>query len=293
MTAVVGGVTHLLHLVPGLPHWPAELDTIEHPPAELWLCGRAELLDRRPRVAVVGTRSPTPYGELQAARLAAFLASQGVAVVSGLARGIDGLAHRAALDAGGATLAVLGSGVDRPWPPGELAERMAREGCLLSEFPPGQAPRRHHFPWRNRIIAGLASVVVVVEAAHASGSLITARWAVDQGRAVFAIPGRVDQPMSRGCHRLLREGAELLESPADLLPALGFERMDEASSGTDAPGTRGPHPLLAALRGETLTADELALRLELPVAEVLVALVELELTGSIARGPGGLYRLSR
>jgi DNA processing protein len=213
--------------------------------------------------------------------------------VSGLARGIDGLAHRAALDAGGATLAVLGSGVDRPWPPGELAERMAREGCLLSEFPPGQAPRRHHFPWRNRIIAGLASVVVVVEAAHASGSLITARWAVDQGRAVFAIPGRVDQPMSRGCHRLLREGAELLESPADLLPALGFERMDEPSSGTDAPGKRRPHPLLAALRGETLTADELSLRLELPVAEVLVLLVELELAGSIARGPGGLYRLSR
>lgn len=287
MTPVFRGVTHLLHLVPGSPRWPVELDTIEHPPAELWLCGRVELLDRRPRVAVVGTRSPTPYGELQAARLAAFLASQGVAVVSGMARGIDGIAHRAALDAGGATLAVLGSGVDRPWPAGELAERLAREGCLLSEFPPGQAPRRHHFPWRNRIIAGLASVVVVVEAAHASGSLITARWAVDQGRAVFAIPGRVDHPMSRGCHRLLREGAELLESPADLLPALGFERVDEAAP------RAGTHPLLAALRGETLTADELAQRLERPVPEVLVALVELELAGALARGPGGLYRLTR
>lgn len=293
MTPVIGGVTHLLHLAPGLPHWPVELDTIEHPPAELWLCGRAELLERRPRVAVVGTRSPTPYGELQAARLAAFLARQGVAVVSGLARGIDGLAHRAALDAGGATLAVLGSGVDRPWPAGELAERMAREGCLLSEFPPGQAPRRHHFPWRNRIIAGLASVVVVVEAAHASGSLITARWAVDQGRAVFAIPGRVDQPLSRGCHRLLREGAELLESPADLLPALGFEGVEESASEAEEPGARALHPLLSALRGETLTADELSSRLRLPVAEVLVALVELELAGSIARGPGGLYRWSR
>lgn len=279
-------MTNLLHLAPGLPHWPVELDTIEHPPVELWLCGRAELLARRPRVAVVGTRSPTPYGELQAARLAAFLASQGVAVVSGMARGIDGIAHRAALDAGGATLAVLGSGVDRPWPAGELAERLSREGCLLSEFPPGQAPRRHHFPWRNRIIAGLASAVVVVEAAHASGSLITARWAVDQGRTVFAIPGRVDHPMARGCHRLLREGAELLESPADLLPALGFERVDAAPSAPDS------HPLLTALRGETLSADELALRLERPVAEVLVALVELELAGSIARGPGGLYRLN-
>jgi DNA processing protein len=279
-------VTHLLHLAPGLPAWPAELDSIEHPPPELWLRGRVEHLERRPRVAIVGTRSPTPYGELQAARLAVFLARTGVTVVSGMARGIDGIAHRAALDAGGVTLAVLGSGVDRPWPPGELAERLSSEGCLLSEFPPGQAPRRHHFPWRNRLIAGLASAVVVVEAAHASGSLITARWAVDQGRAVFAVPGRVDHPMSRGCHRLIREGAELLESPADLLSALGFEGREEA------PAAVAPDPLLAALRGETLTADELALRLERPVSEVLVALVEHELAGSVVRGPGGLYRLS-
>jgi DNA processing protein len=277
-------VTHLLHLSPGIHPWPAELDSIEHPPTELWLRGRAELLERRPRVAIVGTRSPTPYGELQAALLAAFLARNGVTVLSGLARGIDGIAHRSALDAGGATLAVLGSGVDRPWPAGELAERMTREGCLLSEFPPGQAPRRHHFPWRNRLISGLASAVVVVEAAHASGSLITARWAVDQGRAVFAIPGRVDHPMARGCHRLLREGAELLESPADLLPALGFERVEEA------PAPRS-HPLLVALRGETLSADVLALRLGRPVAEVLVWLVEFELDGAVVRGPGGLYRL--
>jgi len=276
-----------MHLVPGLAPWPVELDTIEHPPPELWACGRAELLERRPRVAIVGTRSPTPYGEVQAARLSAFLARAGVVVVSGLARGIDGIAHRAALDSGGATVAVLGSGVDRPWPAGALAERMAREGCLLSEFPPGQAPRRHHFPWRNRLIAGLASVVVVVEAAHASGSLITARWAADQGRTVFAIPGRVDHPMSRGCHRLLREGAELLESPSDLLPALGFERAGESPTELDM------DPLLAELRGETLTADELALRLERPVAEVLVALVEFELEGAVVRSPGGLYRRSR
>jgi DNA processing protein len=125
---------------------------------------------------------------------------------------------------------------------------------------------------------------VVVEAAHASGSLITARWAADLGRAVFAVPGRVDQPMSRGCHRLLREGAELLETPADLLPALGLD---------PAPGRapEGEHPFLDALRGETLTADELAARLAKPAAEVLVALVELELAGAVTRGPGGLYRL--
>ena len=275
-----------LRLTSASPHWPAELGEVESPPEELWLRGRIEILERRPRVAVVGTRSPTGYGELQAARLAAFLALHGVTVVSGLARGIDEIAHRAALEAGGATVAVLGSGVDRPWPGGELARRMEVEGCLISEFPPGQAPRRHHFPWRNRIIAGLSRAVVVVEAAHASGSLITARWAVDQGRAVFAIPGRVDHPMSRGCHRLLREGAaELYESPSDLLPALGLARVEDVAP------PRPAHPILAALRGETLTADELAQRLGQGTPETLVALIDLELSGAIARGPGGLYRL--
>jgi DNA processing protein len=275
----------LLHLSPGQTGWPSELDEIQYPPDELWLRGRVEILARMPRVALVGTRSPSAYGELQAARLATALALHGVTVVSGLARGIDEIAHRAALDAGGATVAVLGSGVDRPWPAGELAARMEHEGCLVSEFPPGQAPRRHHFPWRNRLIAGLASAVVVVEAAYASGSLITARWAVDQGRGVFAIPGRVDHPMSRGCHRLLREGAELLESPSDLLTSLGF------APGTTSAPTAPSHPLLDALRGETLTADELAQRLGTSTAETLVALIELELAGTIARGPGGLYRL--
>ena len=277
-------MTTPLHLQPDGPAWPEELRSIEHPPDELWIVGRPGLLARRPRVAVVGTRSPTPYGEVQAARIASFLALQGVTVVSGLARGIDSIAHRAALESGGATLAVLGSGVDRPWPEDELARRMASEGCLVSEFPPGRAPRRHHFPWRNRLISGLSSAVIVVEAAQASGSLITARWAVDQGRAVFALPGRVDHPMSRGCHRLLREGAELLEDPADVLPALG-----RAPASPEVPP--GPaHPLLGALRGETLTADELSQRLHRPVAEVLVELVELELAGAVARGPGGLFR---
>jgi len=275
-----------LHLRPSDPAWPEELRTIEHPPDELWLAGRPEVLARRPRVAVVGTRAPTPYGEVQAARIATFLALHGVSVVSGLARGIDALAHRAALEAGGPTLAVLGSGVDRPWPADELSERMAREGCLLSEFAPGQAPRRHHFPWRNRLISGLAQALVVVEAAHASGSLITARWALDQGREVFAVPGRVDHPMARGCHRLLRDGAALLEDPAELLPALGLEPV--AGERTPPPS----HPLVRALRGETLTADELAQRLRRPVAEVLVELVELELAGAVARGPGGLFRES-
>ncbi len=276
----------ILHLTPESPRWPGELDEIEGPPEELWLAGRIECLERSPRVAIVGTRSPTPYGEAQAARFAAALALQGIVIVSGLARGIDQAAHLAALDSGGDTIAVLGSGVDRPWPAGDLALRMSREGCLVSELPPGRGPRRHHFPWRNRLIAALSRCVLVVEAAYASGSLITARWAADQGRRVCAIPGRVDHPMARGCHRLIREGAELCESPAELLAELGFE--------ADAAGTAGtvvPHPLLAALRGETLTADELCARLERPIPEILVELVELELAGRVARAPGGLYRL--
>jgi DNA processing protein len=280
-------VTSFLHLDARSALWPRELDTIDSPPASLWARGRAELLARHPRVAIVGTRSPTPYGADVAARLAHGLAEQGVVIVSGLARGIDAAAHQAALEVGGATLAVLGCGVDRPWPEGALTERVAREGCLLSEYVPGQAPRRHHFPWRNRLIAGLARAVVVVEAAHASGSLITARWAADQGRAVFAVPGRIDQPMARGCHRLLREGAELCDSPADLLAAVGLL----------APETRTPEapesePILAALQGETLTADELAQRTRCETPAVLVRLVELELAGSIVRAPGGLFRLA-
>lgn len=272
-------------LDPGGPAWPHELDVIDAPPACLWARGRLELLARTPRVALVGSRAPTPYGERIATRLAEELAREGVAIVSGLARGIDSAAHRAALDAGGCTLAVLGSGVDRPWPDDELAARMVREGLLLSEYVPGLAPRRHHFPWRNRLIAGLAQAVVVIEAAHASGSLITARWAADQGRTVLAVPGRVDQPMARGCHRLLKEGAGLCESSADVLLALGF-----AASAVPEEREQDEDPVLAALRGETQTAEELAQHLERPLSEVLVRLIELELAGSVVRAPGGLYR---
>lgn len=275
-----------LHLRASSPRWPVELTGIPHAPEELWVRGRVDLLGRTPRVAVVGTRSPTPYGELQAARLAGWLAEHGIVVVSGLARGIDAIAHRAALEAGGATVAVLGSGVDRPWPTGALTERMVREGCLVSEFAPGQGPRRHHFPWRNRLIAGLARAVVVVEAAQVSGSLVTARWALDQGREVLAIPGRVDHPMARGCHRLLRDGAALLERPEDLLPLFGLEPGPSEPSGPPA------SPVLRALTGETLTAEELAARLGRPLPELLGELVSLELDGRVVRAPGGLFRLS-
>ena len=225
----------------GSPSWPERLSAIEAPPERLWVRGRPELLRSPSLVAIVGTRAPTPYGAAQAARFARALAAAGVGVVSGLARGIDQAAHTAALEVGGATIAVLGSGVDRPWPSGELAERVAQEGALVSELEPGTPARRHHFPRRNRLISGLSDAVLVVEAAFASGSLITARWAADQGRTVLAVPGRVDHPMARGCHRLLREGALLAEDPEDVLRELGLVGSVPAVGATQESDVGGAH----------------------------------------------------
>jgi len=278
-----------LRILPGSRLWPEALRTIDAPPEMLWLRGRPELLGLAPRVALVGSRSPTPYGETQARRFARVLAESGVVVVSGYARGIDQCAHRAALDAGGGTIAVLGNGVARPWPECDLLPRVLEHGLFLSEREPEEPPRPHHFPLRNRLISALSQAVLVVEAAHASGSLITARWAADQGREVFALPGRVDHPMARGCHRLLREGAHLVEDPEEILAELGLRAT---STGAGARAEREPDtPLLLELRGETLTADELARRTRQPLTAVIVELVEAEMAGRVARTPGGLFRL--
>jgi len=278
-----------LRIFPTSRLWPEEFLTIDAPPDSLWLRGRAEMLAATPRVALVGSRSPTPYGESQARRFARVLAESGVVIVSGYARGIDHCAHRAALDAGGSTIAVLGNGVARPWPECDLLPRVLERGLFLSEREPEEPPRPHHFPLRNRLISALSQAVLVVEAAHASGSLITARWAADQGREVFALPGRVDHPMARGCHRLLREGARLVEDPEEILVELG---LGAEASGAKAPAGRLPEtPLLAQLRGETLTAEELACRTHQPLTSVIVELVEAEMAGRVARTPGGLFRL--
>lgn len=291
----VSGPTQLLRIEPGSPSWPAELSQIEGVPERLWLRGEVRLIDLRPRVAIVGTRGPSPYGEAQAARFARDLARAGIVVVSGMARGIDQAAHAAALDVGGATLAVLGSAVDRPWPDGEVARRLAASGLLLSEFQPGTDPRPHHFPLRNRLISGLCAGVLVVEAAAASGSLITARWAADQGRQVWALPGRVDHPLSRGTHKLLREGAALVESPDEIVqevlgadPSTAHGRPSGRAASTEI--AEPLRRVLAALVGETRDASEIAAVLGLDATDVLTSLVELELAGRIARGPGGLYR---
>jgi len=229
-----------LHISRGGPSWPGVLDTIPAPPEDLWALGRLDLLLPQPRLAIVGTRSPTEYGLAQALRFGAGLAGAGMCVVSGLARGIDSAAHRGALEVSGDTIAVLGSAVDQPWPQSALTDRVARQGLLLSEYGLGTRPRRHHFPMRNRLISGLSQAVLVVEAAHASGSLITARWAADQGRDVYVIPGRIDHPMARGCLRLIREGATPVESPEQLLEDLfGFQvAQAEAGSVLSPPGGR-------------------------------------------------------
>ena len=275
-----------LRLHPRAPNWPAELGQAQPVPEALWVRGRIEQLAIRPRVAIVGSRAGTPYGLAQASRFGRELALAGASVVSGLARGIDAAAHEGALDAGGATVAVLGSGADVPWPAGPLAERMVLGGLLLSEFEPGTRPRRHHFPLRNRLISCLSSGVLVVEAAARSGSLITARWALDQGRPVYALPGRIDHPMTAGILQLLREGATPVGSPRDLLEdLLGLVSPQVPLQNTPASA------LLAALVGETLTLDELTVRLQRPTGATLAELLELELSGQVVRAPGGLYRL--
>ena len=255
-----------------------------------------------PRVAIVGSRRPSPYGEAVAEQLALELARTGVVIVSGLALGIDAAAHRGALNAGGVTVAVMGTGVDVVYPAAhsKLAEDiLAAGGALVSQFPDGTAPRRHNFPARNYTMAALSEVVVVVEAAEGSGALITAEAALDLNKEVMAVPGSVFSPLSVGTHALLRDGAGLVQNARDVLAVLlpGGEVLDDPLA--------APKRLGFALRPErdgilahlsdvlALNAAELARKLQLPVAEVLGRLTALELDGAVKRHQGGYVRALR
>ncbi len=273
----------------GAPEYPPRLAEIHDPPLLLYVRGVPGPEDEA--VAVVGARRASVYGRAVAERLGGGLARAGVTVVSGLARGADAAAHRGALSAGGRTVAVLGCGLDRVYPPEHeaLAREVAGSGALLSEFPPGVPPLAHHFPMRNRIIAGLSRAVVVVESRLRSGSLITANLAGEAGKPVFAVPGSVDSELSRGPHALIRDGAALVEGPDQLLVDLGYRPLESLSA---APPPEDPlqRRILEALPETEAVGLEALLRgLSVPAPPVLAALLGLELGGFIRSLPGRRY----
>ncbi|MCA3252740.1 MAG: DNA-processing protein DprA [Pseudomonadota bacterium] len=280
----------------GDPAYPARLLQTADPPLMLYVEGALPALSA-PALAIVGSRSATAQGLDNARAFAAALGRDGLVVVSGLALGIDAAAHEGALAAPAGTVAVLGTGLEPVYPPrhAALARRIAAHGALLSENPPGTPPLREHFPQRNRIIAGMTLGTLVVEAAVASGSLITARQAAEAGREVFAIPGSIHSPQARGCHALIKQGAKLVESAADILDELRGARAGTASvpSGAAA-GAQDPaasaDPLLQALGHDPVTLDALQARTGCSNAELNARLLELELDGRVARLPGGLFQ---
>ena len=266
--------------------YPRALLETPDPPALLYLRGRRELL-ARPGLAVVGSRNATPQGASNAEQFARAFSAAGLTIVSGLALGIDAAAHRGGLDAAGSTIAVLGTGADILYPQRNqaLGERIAREGLIVSEFPLGTPPQGGNFPRRNRVISGLSRGCLVVEAALASGSLITARLAAEQGREVFAIPGSIHSPHSKGCHALIKQGAKLVECAQDLLQELGVDAPAPAPA-ADAAATG----LLAHLGYDPCDIDTLCARSGLTADVVSAMLLQLELDGKVGSLPGGQYQ---
>ncbi len=281
----------------GHPDYPALLAGIDDPPAALHLRGDANLL-WRPQVAIVGSRQASRGGVELAAEFAADFVRAGLAVSSGLALGIDAAAHQGALDAGGQTVAVLATGADRIYPQRHrdlAATILDQRGVIVSEMPPGTAPLPELFPQRNRIISGLSLGTVVIEAGLVSGSLVTARLAVAQGREVYAVPGSVRHPLARGCHQLIREGAKLVESAAHVLEGLSpmagvlADALQLRLALAD-PGTVPHDPLLRALGRDPASLDELVSHTGQSVAVLQGRLLELELEGRVEVLPGGRYR---
>lgn len=287
LTWADGPDQHILTLADSA--YPSALLEIADPPSVLYVRGQPALL-RQPGLAMVGSRNATPQGLQTAENFARVLAGQGLCIISGLALGIDAAAHRGALAAHGETVAVIGTGADRIYPAGnkELAQAIARHGAVISEFPLGTTALAANFPRRNRIISGLARGVLVVEAAAESGSLITARLAAEQGREVFAIPGSIHSPVARGCHRLIKQGAKLVETAADVLEELGNLAAPEVAFSATAPVVEDA--LLVALGHDPCSLDELAERTGHDTEQLLSELLMLELAGLIATLPGNRYQ---
>ena len=278
--------------------FPELLRQIPGPPTLLYVVGNKDAL-HLPSLAVVGSRNPTSGGVQNAYNFSSHLARSGFCIVSGLAQGIDTAAHQGALDAGAKTVAFLGHGIDRVYPAEnrELAHRIAQDGALCSEYPLGSPPRREHFPQRNRLISGISLGTLVVEAARRSGSLISARLASEQGREIFAIPGSIHNPLSRGCHQLIKQGAKLVESADDIVSELGplvghlmqNAELQTHESAEDSPLDADYEILLSALSYDPASADQLAEHSGLTIDQVSSMLLILELEGKILVQAGGRY----
>ena len=269
--------------------YPRRLRELEQPPPVLYVHG--ELIpDDEWAVAVVGTRRVTAYGRQVAEDIAGTLARNGITVISGLARGVDSIAHQAALSAGGRTVAVLGSGLDRIYPPENrrLSEQIATSGALISDYPPGTPPEASNFPPRNRLISGLSLAVVIVEAGQTSGALITAAFAADQGREVFAVPGNITTPGSKGTNRLIQDGAQPLLNPEEILEALELTMVAEHRTARVAlPADAVEASLFETLGREPLHIDEIRTRTDFPIEKVTATLALMELKGMV-RQVGGM-----
>jgi DNA processing protein len=286
-------------LIPTDEHYPPLLRHIPDPPPVLFTLGNQALL-AGPAVALVGSRDHSHYGSTVCRSLAAAATAAGVVVVSGMARGLDAVAHSAALDAGGSTIGVLGNGLGVIYPAANrgLYERVAAHGLLVTEFPPGERPTVGSFPRRNRLISGLAKVTVVVEAAAGSGALITAGTALDQGREVMAVPGNITSAVSVGTNRLIRDGAAPVLEPGDLLQHFGQASEPKPREGRPLEGTSGLFANLSAeeqrltelLGPDPVHPDELAARCARPIGEVLGLLCGLEIAGVVEQGPGRVFR---
>ncbi len=276
-------------------NYPRRLQELEQPPPVLYMLGELTSEDEW-AVAVVGTRRVTAYGRQVAEDIAGILARNGISVISGLARGIDSISHQAALHAGGRTIAVLGSGLDRIYPPENrrLAEQIAAHGALVSDYPPGTPPEASNFPPRNRLISGLSLAVVIVEAGQKSGALITAAFAADQGREVFAVPGNISSPGSKGTNRLIRDGAQPLLHPEQVLEALELTMVaEQRTARVVLPADAVEAQLFEALGREPLHIDEIRSRTDLPIEKVTATLALMELKGMVRQVGGMQYIVLR